>query len=571
MARMVPDEFGIGHTDQTEQQVFSLIRDQTPDSWLGLHHVGLPRHNSKPIAEVDFIVISEAGIFCLEVKGGAVSRVDGVWHAGKRELKESPFAQVGSASAALRQQVPELQPFVYGYGCVFPHCRFEVQAPEVLSEVVYDQPCEAQDFSEYIRRLGSYWKGRYPHSSPLSTNDISRTAHALRADFTLEESVMPAVRKAKRRLISYTEEQARAVAGLREEPQVVVRGGAGTGKTVIAIQEAVRLAKAGHKTLFTCYTKAIGAHLEHSVHHPELTIAHMDSLISNLIQAGETEDQIPSDVGDEERFDLFRPLAAIAAVARLGEEGQFDALVVDEGQDLLTQPRLDVLDALIQGGIREGSWRVFWDPLQALFMPEGIADLGLLRAAGARPVTYPLGVNCRNTREIAERIEHLSGVDIEEVAFVEGPEPADAEWDNAKTQSKRLRSVINGWLAQGVPVESIAILSPRRFDASIASRPSEVGKPIRDTSGRRPEPDPNTIAFSTIQAFKGLESEAVLLVDVDDLESDRMRALLYVGASRARTVLGVLRKQSTTPTFTRRILDRSRRESATPTEAVDLF
>ncbi len=190
-------------------------------------------------------------------------------------------------------------------------------------------------------------------------------------------------------------------------------------------------------------------------------------------------------------------------------------------------------------------------------MPDATGELSVLTGAGGQPVSYPLAVNCRNTREIAAQVEFLSGIRIEEVAFVDGPGATDAEWSDEKVQAKRLRATLLKWLEEGVPVESIVILSPRRFESSVASKVEGAPKPIVDTSGERPEPDPDTIAFSTIHAYKGLESEAVLLVDVDDLDSERMRALLYVGGTRSRTILGVLRSSDTTPTFSRRVVDRS--------------
>ena len=123
--------------------------------------------------------------------------------------------------------------------------------------------------------------------------------------------------------------------------------------------------------------------------------------------------------------------------------------------------------------------------------------------------------------------------------------------------------MLREWIERGLTPGSIVVLSPRKFEASVASRIRHVGAAIVDASGRRPEPEPDRIAFSTIHAFKGLESEAVMLVDVDDLSSERMRALLYVGASRARTLLGVARSRATTETFAARIAARSLR---TPTE-----
>jgi len=557
MARMIPDGLGIGPVNRTEELVFGLIRDETPKGWVGLHHVGLPRHPTKPVAEIDFIVVSTHGIFCLEVKGGGVSRRDGIWYVGSRQLHESPFAQVGSAAASLRSVVPDLRPYLYGYGCVFPHCRFNVEGPEIEPEVVYDESIAEGGFSAYIEALGRYWSSRFPGQKQLLAKDIRKVVEALRGDFSVVESVMPAVRAARRRLVSYTEEQARAVEGLSSQPRVIVRGGVGTGKTLLAVQEANRLAESGKKTLYTCFNKAVAAHVEHSIEREGLTVAHLDSLISRLIKAGGTEHQIPEDVDDEERLDVFRPMAAAVAVGILGEAERFDAIVVDEGQDLITEGRLDLLDSLLRSGWHEGLWRVFWDPLQAIFSSAGGEPrLRLLHATGAVLNTYMLTVNCRNTRPIADRVEDLSGVRLEHLAFVEGPSAHDTEWADEGAEAKRVAAMLREWIERGMSPEELILLSPRRFENSVASRLRGLPAKVTDMSGQRPEPDPKTIAFSTVQAFKGLESEAVLLLDVDDLDSDRMRLLLYVGASRARTVLGVARSEATTPTFVSRIAER---------------
>jgi hypothetical protein len=555
MARMIPPAPGVGHADDTEELVFELIRDGTPDSWVGLHHVGLPRHESKPIAEVDFVIVSPAGIFCLEVKGGAARRENGYWYAGSRQLSESPFLQVGSAMAALRKTTEELHPFVFGYGCVFPHCVFDVKGPEVLPEVVFDADSIEEGFQKYVERMGDFWSAKYPHAKRLDPNEVRRAVDVLRPDFTTVESVLHRVRESKRRLVEYTAQQARAVEGLRENRQVVVKGGAGTGKTLIAAHEAVRLAEAGSNVLLTCFNKALAKHLQVAIRDSNLRVSHIDELISELIAAGGTHDQIPSDVSDDEAFALYRPLAAIEGASRLDREAEFDAIVIDEGQDLLTQGRVDVLDCLLQGGIKDGLWRVFWDPQQALFSDGASASLRLLTSGGGDPTLYPLDVNCRNTRPIADRVECLSGVSAGEIAFVDGPDAVDREWDGARTHEKALRAAVKSWRDQGVPLESMVVLSPRRFGKSLANRDLGIGVPVRDFSGAPHPEDPSSLAFATIQSFKGLECDAVILVDVDDLESERMRSLLYVAASRARTLLCSIRHKETTSTFARRVAD----------------
>ena len=52
-------------------------------------------------------------------------------------------------------------------------------------------------------------------------------------------------------------------------------------------------------------------------------------------------------------------------------------------------------------------------------------------------------------------------------------------------------------------------------------------------------PRPGSISFRTIQSFKGLESDVVVLIEIDRLAGIDAANALYVGASRARAHLAV--------------------------------
>ncbi|MHB1463895.1 MAG: ATP-binding domain-containing protein [Thermoleophilia bacterium] len=39
--------------------------------------------------------------------------------------------------------------------------------------------------------------------------------------------------------------------------------------------------------------------------------------------------------------------------------------------------------------------------------------------------------------------------------------------------------------------------------------------------------------YATIQAFKGLEAPAVLITDISEIDTESMKALLYIGTTRA--------------------------------------
>lgn len=559
MARMVPSTPGGRTANRTELAIFNLLQDRLPEGWIVMHHVGIQRHPSKPLAEIDFLVIAEPGVFCLEVKGGRVRCEAGIWKAGTRELKESPFTQVGSAGSALRYEVGELEKFVFGWGCMFPDGRFYARGPEIEPEIVFD--ATSTDPLDYICKLGEYWSSRYPGKRTLGARDIDNVARAIRPDFELVESLVPTMVGVRRELISATRQQAAAIRASREIPRLVVRGGAGTGKTWIASLEAVRMADEGKEVLLTCFNKGLAEHLKSRIVHSRITISHLDGLISSLINRGKTSSSIPDDASNEDLFNLYRPLAAIEGAEAAGLKGAFDVLIVDEAQDLLTNEKVAVMDCVLGGGLRDGIWRVFWDPIQNLFLSGVDVNLNALSSTGASFETMPLDINCRNTKRVAERVEVLADQAVDEVAFTDGPPALDEEWDGAKSQAKRLKKVLTDWLSGGIAPGEIMILSPRAFEKSVASE-SMPGLPTRieDVSRQPLDPGRGTVGFSTIQAFKGLEADAIIIVDVHDMTSDTARTLLYVGATRARTFLAVLRHESTRAEFADRLAKYSMRK-----------
>jgi hypothetical protein len=59
----------------------------------------------------------------------------------------------------------------------------------------------------------------------------------------------------------------------------------------------------------------------------------------------------------------------------------------------------------------------------------------------------------------------------------------------------------------------------------------------------------NRIGFCTVSAFKGMENDFIILTDIEDLDSEWWRSVIYVGMSRARVGLHLLLKQSLQPTY----------------------
>jgi len=83
----------------------------------------------------------------------------------------------------------------------------------------------------------------------------------------------------------------------------------------------------------------------------------------------------------------------------------FDALIVDEGQDLFDMESMDSLDASLHNGLSEGRWAFFHDVnnQSGLFGKQDQEAIDYLLSI--KPVRVPLRTNCRNTRVILENVK----------------------------------------------------------------------------------------------------------------------------------------------------------------------
>jgi superfamily I DNA/RNA helicase len=88
----------------------------------------------------------------------------------------------------------------------------------------------------------------------------------------------------------------------------------------------------------------------------------------------------------------------------------------------------------------------------------------------------------------------------------------------------------------------IILLSPRKFENSIVSSLKTI--PVKELKNYSQDPNNEFFGFTTIQAFKGMESNYVVITDIEDLESDIAKSLIYIGMSRAKYSLTILISES---------------------------
>ena len=548
---MVPDR-PADTSSAAEVVVFGRIRDELSSEWIALHSVGLTIHNTKPWAEVDFVLIGPPGVFCLEVKGGIVSREEGIWYTTPRHgpkagrpqaLKESPFAQVGSAAAELfhflTARLIKIGKSITGYAVATPDVAWTLQGPDIDRALVYDQGDTVRSFEIFMSRVAKRWteklgSTRAGEREPLGRADKQNILNALRGDFQLVPSLRVTADLAEHELVRLTGEQSLLFSRLASNPRVVASGGAGTGKTLIAVEETRRLASEGKRVLYTCFSRNLAAHVSKLLAlESGVTVRTLHGLMIDVVKAANRYTELP-DVSEEDLMSLFLPDLALEVILDASDTLTFDAVVVDEGQDLLRENYLDVLEALGGGNLSTANWRLFIDPNQNLF--GGIAAPALKRVRDSSPAEWPLTVNCRNTAPIAAQVALLSGVRLSAVLAPSGPDVEIHWYESVEDERGAVENALQGLKREGFASERIVVLSHRRLETSAAAGSKWITTDISRGGVHQP---PNGVHFSTISSFKGLEADVVLLADVDDLFSSDGLASVYVGASRAKVALFV--------------------------------
>ncbi len=495
--------------------------------------------------EVDFVVAHESmGILLLEVKGGGISRdgITGHWtsvdHAGYPHPIHDPFAQVRASRHALLEKFKEHPAIRHlwvpiGHGVILPDSA-RPDAP-----LAPDAPPEITVFAEDIGHIGEciegmfeYWRRQTGMTSCQGPNFLAAVTELLAPSFDLRQPLGTAVADEERELLRLTEHQFSVLDLLGRQRRVSITGAAGTGKTVLALEKAKRLAGEGFRVLLTCFNRPLADHLRRSAGHVDgLTILTFHQLCEHFACEGQLplpdhrDGQAPADF-----FDTTMPNAMLEALKRVPQ--RFDAIVVDEGQDFL-----------------EG----WWYPLQFCLADPDRSVLYVFHDDNQqiyrRATSFPSGLfeitlreNLRNTQRIhAVTSRFYRGEPVRAI----GPEGRSVETVVVGSQNEiepAVSQVLDRLIKKDYAApEDIAVLlgwapsSPLKKNTRIGAWPVTTDQVA----------EPGRVLVDSVRRFKGLERPIVVLTAIDDLPPAEENALLYVGLSRARIHLIVVAQAST--------------------------
>ena len=362
------------------------------------------------------------------------------------------------------------------------------------------------------------------------------------------------------KLMSLTEEQYDRLDELEDNPRCLFERAAGTGKTLLALEYARRADNAGAKVLFVCFNRLLGDWLRKQTQGTQISAGTWHEILKGFITASSVGEEF---LADERRaldgdslvtlFEDIYPLYGELALEEL--DTPFDVLVVDEAQDLSDRTTFDLLNRTLRGGWAGGTWAIFGDfTRQALYGSDQGSRVDLSEYS-EHFVRAKLTLNCRNTRRIAEETAIIGGFSTPpfKLGHEVGMPVEHRYWRTAPDLLTTLEKTVRRLINDGLQLDDMVILSSRRLENSALAAVEQVcDAPLVDSS-RSLDTDQSCIRYSTIHSFKGLESQVVMLVDIDEVDNDRARSLLYVGMSRARSLLILMIQERTRKAIDTRI------------------
>lgn len=523
MAKMYPSISEEFHNSLGEYKIFNALK-QLPDDWYVFYSVNWnSKLNTGKVTwgEADFVIYNRLyGMLVVEVKSGGIEFKNGEWLQTRLDTNEkykmkNPFTQANRSKYKLidlfDNYLPNYEKCFVDKAVWFPSINnvdninlpMEYNRSLVLTSEALENPLK------YIIQAFDFYNSK--HFNNLSKDGSKKLLNIIMPEFDLVPSSSNIKEEIDFSFYQLTSSQKKVLDFIGEQENAAIQGGAGTGKTFIAVEQARRFAADG-KVLFLCFNKYLYKHLSNNCFNNNVDYYNIHTFLGKFT--------------DENLYTTNNLLKVLRTIDLA--ELNYKYLIIDEAQDIDN----DVLSLLLTNSKDKNiKCFVFYDKNQLLYskkMPNILNDFDC---------KLTLTKNCRNTLKILSTVNSSLSIPIKtNDYYIVGNMPRLFYSNQTASIISKLEEVINNYLNDGYSEEDITILTLKTEDKSIIGSSMKIGK-----NYIKRESDDSGIFFTTAKKFKGLESNVVLLVDFDsDILSDEENLrLFYVSTSRAKQKLDI--------------------------------
>ena len=533
---------------RAEQKVYLALQDIIPSDWLVVHSLEFIKTTSKYKShgdrEADFVIFSpQHGVLVVEVKGGGIKYNKEIdkWYSidriGSAHEIKNPIRQAKDAKYEIRDHLKQQlgnKTILVAHAALFPDTEnvASLVSPEIPIDILGSNR-NLSDLKKWIISIFDYWSGKKPVFEPLEEHGIKVAEKIYGKQVEILPSLRAIIEEEIQKQIELTNQQKSILRQLKRRKEAIIEGGAGTGKTVLALDHAQTLANQGLKVLFLCYNKKLGNELKrksdgieglHSMGFHEFCSWRIKQVKSDT--GRDLLDESKSNHPDDDLFEVLMPDALIDSydIAPI----QYDVIIIDEGQDFKSEYWLSI--EILRETYTDTKLYIFLDSNQAIYTTYSNSELPIKQE--------PLFLfdNCRNTRYIHNSAyQYYKGTEVE-APEIEGEAIEFVTKESNKLQAKAIDKTISRLIAiESISPQDIAIIVMGNYSEAESLLKSSTHKDLWAFKEYSPE---NKVLVETAKRYKGLEAKIIFLWITDSESMDEK--LLYVSISRARFRLWII-------------------------------
>lgn len=575
MATIKPANYAYTHSPAEEhilKEIEKLDKDKTKD-WVIFYSYcfkGKEKYNTigdymYDDNEIDFLILApNYGFFVFEIKGGRIKYENERLYSIDRNNKKNeidPFAQAKRNYYSLDKIVGDFSTritndgklknlsfadFVGGYLVGFPSISSTPDVGPISNGK--DVYVAGDNLFKFIESNANFSKDRNSYKAIPTKEDVDNLIKKLEgSDFEYSLSKKDYINSVNLSINELTEEQKGVFNGLLLNKRCLIKGKAGTGKTILCefLYKKLSLEKK-YSVIYFSFNKLIAKRVNKDVE---------DNGESNCYPIYEylekeynrvTNEALPEELSsnfEKKKSFLF------SNVSKLIQEDihakKYDCVIIDEAQDIeVTDDVILFFDSLLNDGLKDGMCYLFYDDKQDIFNngktkiyeDEIFGDTG----NNARYAKFELNTNCRNGELIAKTLNTIvSKKDKANNLQKINDSLANEDFtlyvakDNENIVSK-IKEIINNLKVEGIENKQITLLFNRTIDDN------KILNILKENSNDFVEygtTDKNKITYSNIHRFKGLENDVIIYIN--DYKYAKA-SNHYVAISRARALAYVI-------------------------------